>query len=233
MEQIQLKYNTSSTVNLDVLAVRGAAEPDQVSKFGVTHEFLNGFISEQLLGGRREISIDFQVMTPKNRRQVVDWYLDESRQLVCLASAPTVTPTLASGGSLTNGTTYYYKVCTIDVLGHSAASSEVSETASNPNLTINLAWAAVSNARCYKIYRKAAVGGTYYIYDYTTTNSYSDTGTATALRAETAPTTATAISVIVPDMLGFSWAEGTELARMLSISVRESSIFTSSAGFPV
>ena len=62
MDQAILKYNTSLTVTLDVLAVRGASEPDRVSKYpGLVFDFLDGSIAEQVKGGRREITRRFSV----------------------------------------------------------------------------------------------------------------------------------------------------------------------------
>lgn len=231
----QLKYNTSLTVNLDVLAVHGAAEPDHVSKFpGIVHEMLDGSLAEQIAGGRREMSIDFQVMTVLNRRKVVLWWLDPDRQIVCLAATPaSPNSELIAGGSLVNGTTYYYKLVAVDVIGNSIASSEVSGTATVVYGSIRLTCTAVVNARCYKIYRKVSVGGTYQLFDYATTNSYTDDGTVTALRNETPPTATSVISVITTNDLEFAWAYETELARMLHLELREASIFLSASGFPI
>jgi hypothetical protein len=231
-------YTATRAISLDVLAVHGASEPDRLSKFGVTHELLDGSLAEQIAGGRREISIDFQTMTVLQRRKVVDWWLDPDRELRSLATIGTVSvATGGAGGSLTGGVTYYYRVCAIDVIGHSERSNEVSREAGaggeEPNLQIRISWAAVSGARGYKIYRKVAVGGTYYLYDYTTDVTYLDSGTVTAYRVETAPAAASHIHVISTNELEFTWAFETELARMLTLELREASIFTAAAGFPV
>jgi hypothetical protein len=231
-------YTTTRAITLDVLAVHGASEPDHVSKFGVTHEMLDGSLAEQIAGGRRDMSIDFHVMTALQRRQVVDWWLDPARELRSLATIGTVTiATGGAGGSLTGGTTYYYRVCAIDVIGHSALSNEVSREAGaggeEPNLQIRISWTAVAGARGYKVYRKAAVGGTYYLYDYTTDVTYLDSGTITAYRVETAPAAASHIHVITTNELEFTWGFETELNRLLHLELREASIFTAAAGFPV
>jgi hypothetical protein len=236
MDQAQLKYNTSVTVNLNVLAVHGASEPDRVSKFGVVHEMLDGSISEQIAGGRRAISIDFAVMTTLDRRKVVKWFLDPDRQIVCLMTAPTVTGTISAGGTLTGGVTHHYKVCAIDVIGHGAASAafeiEVGPGGSESLLTVNLAWAAIANARSYAIYRSVDNEATYDLIDYSETNSYTDAGTAIYVDGATVPSAATHIHVITTNELDFSWGNDTEVVRLLNVDLREASIFTMTDGFP-
>lgn len=238
-DQVQLKYQTSKTVTLDILAVRGAAEPDSVSLFpAVLHEMLDGSLAQQIAGGRRNVEVSFQVMSGADRRKVVDWWLDPDRQIVCLASAPTITAnTPIVGGSLTQGVVYYYKVCTIDMVGHSTASNESSQEAgpggSETNRTIPVTWPTVANARSYKIYRKAGVGGTYKLLDYTPTNSYTDNGSVTPLRDENPPASASTINVVTEESLEFMWGHGTELARLLTLRLRERTIFLSTDGFPI
>jgi len=111
-------YTTTRAITLDVLAVHGASEPDRLSKFGVTHELLDGSLAEQIAGGRREISIDFNTMSTLQRRQVVDWWLNPDREIRSLAGTlqnPDVE--LITGGALTQGETYYFKVSAVDVIG--------------------------------------------------------------------------------------------------------------------
>lgn len=85
-------------------------------------------------------------------------------------TAPTgPSATLASGGSLTNSQAYYYKVTATGpagAIGPTVASStnesmpslEVTATASNPNLSIIVAWTAVQGATGYKVYRGTSAG---------------------------------------------------------------------------
>lgn len=229
-------YTATRAITLNVLRVYGASEPDRLEKFGVTHEMLDGSISEQIAGGRRDITIDFFVMTALQRRQVVDWWLDPLRQVRSIAGTPVVTAgNLIEGGALTPGTTYYYRVCALDVIGHSIGSTAVSKEAgpggSETALTIPLTWPAVTGARRYKIYRSADAEATYDLIDYSETNSYTDAGTAIYMADVTVPSAVAAISVITTNELQFLWANETELARLLTLELREASIFTAANAF--
>ena len=225
-------------VDLDVLSVRGSSEPDSISKFpGIVHEMLDGSLSEQIAGGRRNIVVEFQTMTAAQRRKVILWWLDPARQIRTTNVAdPGVTGlnvTGSAGGSLTNGVAYYYRVAALDTIGESIGSEPDDATASGANLSMSLAWGAVTGARRYKIYRKIAVGGTYYLHDYSETNSYIDDGSQTSVKVASALATESRISVISSNELSYEWAHETEIARILTLEVREASIFLSASGFPV
>jgi hypothetical protein len=231
--QLHTTLITGHVFTLDVLKVYGASEPDKVSKFGVTHEMLDGSITEQIAGGRRDMTIEFQVMSLLNRRNLVKWWLDPDRLLQSLIAAPTLEAiTATSGGGMTNGVTYSYKVVAVDVIGHGPASNEVSVAISNPNNTVPLNWNAITTARYYKIYRKNAgeLGGAYGFLDYSLTNSYTDAN-AIAEIAGTVPSANASISVITEGELVFDWGHETELARMLTLPLRDASIFTATNGF--
>ncbi|HET9174671.1 MAG TPA: hypothetical protein VFN56_05355 [Candidatus Saccharimonadales bacterium] len=94
----------------------------------------------------------------------------------------TATGTTPASATLSNNTTYYYKITALDSQGgESTASSEVSQ-ASGPtsNQAISLAWTPVSGARSYRIYRGTSSGAenTYFtstrpsFIDYNTASSY-------------------------------------------------------------
>jgi len=103
--------------------------------------------------------------------------------------APTVNASLNGGGTLTIGTPYYYVVTSVDEVGETLASSEVTKTPAVVNgvnqQAIRLTWPSISGAISYNIYRSTTSG------TYTTpalvTNviyaDYTDTGTAVATGA--------------------------------------------------
>ena len=97
--------------------------------------------------------------------------------------APTgLAASLAAGGSLSSGTTYYYKVTAIDgVGGETTVSNEVNATPSGGNLSVALTWTAVTNAYRYNVYRGTSSGSEILLAGTglpTTTNSFTDTGFA-------------------------------------------------------
>jgi hypothetical protein len=232
------KLPSPYTFNLDVLAVHGASEPDHISKFpGIVHEFLDGSLAEQIAGGRRNISMDFQVMTSANMRRVVLWWLDPLRTIKTLVGTPgSTTVNSHAGGSLANGT-YYYEIRAIDVIGGGITTALGSnDTAGGGDQEMNISWAAVTGARSYAIYRKKDAGH-WFLLDYAIGVSYTDDGTATPLKdlggAVNPPSAVDSISVITTNDLEFKWMFDTELARMLSLELREASIFTATQQFPV
>lgn len=106
-----------------------------------------------------------------------------------------VTTTAYTDTGLTNGTTYYYTVASVNSLGTSAHSTEASAqpaisgtvpalptglTASPGNDQVGLAWAASAGATSYNVYRGAASGGenSTPIATGVTQASYTDTGLA-------------------------------------------------------
>ena len=118
---------------------------------------------------------------------------------------------LAAGGSLTVGTTYYYKITALDGVGETAGSVEVSATPTTGNQTINLSWTSSTAATSYNVYR-TTTSGSYGATSYLTTvntNSASDTG-GTALTSGTPPTVTTAYVAKVTAS-GNSWFNGGSL----------------------
>lgn len=96
--------------------------------------------------------------------------------------------TLTSGGSLTDGTPYYYVITAFNNNGETPKSNEKTVTPSGANQTAVLSWAQINGATGYKVYRSTTSG------TYTTpalvatissgsTLTYNDTGTATTTGA--------------------------------------------------
>lgn len=230
-DQAKLVYATGD-VTLQVLRVYGASEPDKLSKFpGIIHEMLDGSLSEQIAGGRREIKIDFQTMSAVERRKVVKWWLDSTRTIYCVMAKPgaPVNSVLASGTGLPVDT-YKYRLVVVDVIGQSEASDELTVVVSDADYGIApITWTAVSDARMYKLYRKKG-GDDEKLILYTMATSFTDDYTAEEI-AETHPTACSHIHVVTSNDLEFQWGFDTELNRLLTLELREASIFTSD--FPV
>lgn len=106
-------------------------------------------------------------------------------------SAPTVGSTsTTSGGSLTSGTTYYYKVTAFNWFGETTASSEVSATPSGSNLSVVIPWSSLTGISGltglggyfagFRIYRGTATGSENVLVASVanTATSYTDTGAA-------------------------------------------------------
>ena len=77
---------------------------------------------------------------------------------------PTISAALATGGTLTVATTYYYKVTSTNKFGETTASNEVSATPTTGNQTVQVSWTirganAWENAEGYNIYRGTSPGG--------------------------------------------------------------------------
>jgi hypothetical protein len=89
-----------------------------------------------------------------------------------------------TGGSLTNGTSYYYVVTATNSNGETTASNEQSYAATTLDPTAILTWAAVPGATGYKIYRSTSSGAygassLLHTVGSGATVTYNDTGTAT------------------------------------------------------
>jgi hypothetical protein len=109
----------------------------------------------------------------------------------------------SGSGSLTNGTTYYYKVTAIDSAAGETPFSTEAHVAATTTGTINLSWTSVCGASGYKVYRGTATNGEtgYYTTIGTTsgaftcgtsTVSFSDVGALQANTTATAPNTTAA-----------------------------------------
>ncbi|HEV2709144.1 MAG TPA: hypothetical protein VGU67_02925 [Edaphobacter sp.] len=105
-----------------------------------------------------------------------------------LVAPGTVTPTPSTtGGTLAAGN-YFYKVTALNAAGETTGSAEASTTTTGSTGSVALAWAAVSGATSYRVYRGTAAGAESVFYT-TGTNSYTDTNAAST--AGTVPTTNT------------------------------------------
>jgi hypothetical protein len=108
-----------------------------------------------------------------------------------------LTATPAAGGALTTGTTYYYKIVTVDSVGQATSnqSSEVSATASGSNLSITLSWTNAWMPSAYNIYRGVSAGSESFL---TTVNapisSWTDAGALTTISGLSPPAFATGYS---------------------------------------
>lgn len=70
-----------------------------------------------------------------------------------------LTATPSTGGSLTSGQQYFYKVTAIDgVGGETLGSTEANATPSGGNLSVTLVWNVVPNAVGYNVYRSTTTG---------------------------------------------------------------------------
>jgi hypothetical protein len=240
MNQVRLTYTpiggSSTDLDIDVIAVHGAAEPDALELFpGIKHAFLDGSLSEQIAGARRNIEIDFgPKVSAANRRNLVNFWLSASKTLTCLCATPGGFSIIMLGdqGSLDASIVYYYKITAIDAIGESIASTEQTATTNTTDKAARLSWTAVANARCYKIYRKRSTGS-YKLLDYTTGTLYNDMGTASesGLVVATPPAGSSTISVVNgAGQFSVAWLGDTELGRDVKMPLVESSIFQS---FPV
>jgi hypothetical protein len=111
-----------------------------------------------------------------------NWSAGWIPQGACSAPVQSV-PSAASGGSLSNGTTYYWVITAINANGETTASNERNLAITSPNLTAVLSWAQVSGATGYKIYRSTSTGSYGATSLVTTISSgstltYNDTGAA-------------------------------------------------------
>ena len=242
MDYAKLVYGASS-VTLQVLKVYGLSEPDRVSKFhGIVHEMLDGTLAEQVAGGRRNIKIDFQTMTPAQRRKVVKWWLNTPQVVESVMTQLTIGVGAAEpGGSLPASKTIRYSARALDVIGGGQCATPANSGTTGSDNTVPVTITAISGARQYAIYRRNVTdGGNWLLIDYTTSLQDRDDGSITDADAvqdlgstsdAILPAAADSINMIVPDDLVFQWGSDTELNRLLTIDGREASIFTTD--FPV
>lgn len=151
-------------------------------------------------------------------------------------TAPVAIATLGgSGGSLTNGTEYYYKVTALNQNGESLPSTEVHATASTPDLQIVLTWAAIPGAIGYNVYRTTSSGtysGSHFLTAAGNVLTYTDTG-GVALTAGSPPGSSTAVGDDV-------YIRGTGVSILYSLnqstltlnSLTQDSTFTGQIGLP-
>lgn len=117
-----------------------------------------------------------------NSLSVATWTQIYSANLVIFVTAPTgLAAVLASGGSLTASTTYYYKITGTGGTQETGGSSEVNATPSGGNLSIKLTWSKLQGATGYKIYRGTVSGSENLLVQTITSGStltWTDTGVA-------------------------------------------------------
>lgn len=121
-----------------------------------------------------------------------NWSLGYYPEMEIAAPPVQAAASAIAGGSLANGTTYYWVITAFNHNGQTAKSNEQSLAITNPNNTATLSWAAVTGATGYKIYRSTSAGTYGATTLVTTINSgatvtYNDTGAA--LSAGTPPAT--------------------------------------------
>jgi hypothetical protein len=143
------------------------------------------------------------------------------RQILALQNAPVgsltpptgLTATLASGGTLPVGDTFYYVVTSIDGAGgESIASSEASQTTTSGNQTINLAWTAIPGAVSYNVYRATSSGNEVLLAGSglpATVTGYSDNGSATVVSSGYTITRASAVGSRYPNPSGGGYSYNT------------------------
>lgn len=124
---------------------------------------------------------------------VATWNQAFEQIYTLFTSAPSgLTATLASGGSLTAGTTYFYKVTAVGYNGFSStnetsgSNEPAGVAATSGNQTINLSWTALPGAVSYNIYRGTATGAENVLVGNTTLTTFTDNGTA-ATTSQTPP----------------------------------------------
>jgi hypothetical protein len=94
-----------------------------------------------------------------------------------LTAPGTVTPTGSTTGGTLAANTYFYKVTATLGAGETAGSTEATVTTTGATSSVALAWAAITGATGYKVYRGTAAGAES-LYFTTATNSFNDVGGA-------------------------------------------------------
>lgn len=94
-------------------------------------------------------------------------------------AAPTAnTPTTATTGGTLPAATYYYVVTTLNALGETTASNEVSVTTTGTTSANTITWSAVTGATGYRVYRGTATGTENVYYAVGAVTTLTDTGAA-------------------------------------------------------
>jgi len=126
--------------------------------------------------------------------------IDDSQTI---AAPGTVTPTGSTTGGTLAAATYKYEVTALTAKGETTVSPEASVTTTGTTSSVGLAWAAVTGAIGYNVYRGTGAGLENVQY-FTATNSFTDTGAAGT--ADVPPSTNTAFVVSDPQVPGGSKA---------------------------
>jgi hypothetical protein len=112
-----------------------------------------------------------------------------------VAAAPVQANAVAhSGGTLSNGTTYFWVVTAINDVGETTASNEKSLAITTPNLSATISWAAATNATGYNIYRGTTTGAENALVGSVAAGvlTFLDTGSAGTVQSPPVSNTATA-----------------------------------------
>lgn len=242
MQQARLNFTpyggSAMTLDVGLHIPRGMAEPDEVEMFpDVLHEMLDGSLARQIIGGRRNFEIVLAITYDAlDRRKLTAWFLDEDATISCLAAAPTTFAGAIGGptGSLVDSSTYLYKAATIDAVGYSAASAQVTWNVSDvDHKTAILTWDAMTNGRLYKIFRKKD-SEAWKVLQYSTTNRYVDDGTVTPWISEDPPAAADVISYVQESSKMVSVFEnGFQGSRRYSFRLKEAALMPGRNVFPV
>ncbi len=144
--------------------------------------------------GNAQISLSWGAVSGATSYKV---YRDTSSSgaFTTVACSPNPTATSCTAGSLTNGTSYYFKVSAVNACtegSKSAASSGISPTsctassapatpsaptAANTGVgSVQVSWTAVTGATGYTVYRSTTSGGTYTSVGTATSTSFINTG---------------------------------------------------------
>jgi hypothetical protein len=122
-----------------------------------------------------------------------------------LTAPGTVTPTGSTTGGTLAAAAYFYKVTAVGGGGETAGSPEATVTTTGSTSSVALAWAAITGATGYKVYRGTAAGAES-VYFTTVANSFNDVGGAGT--AGTVPTSGAGTlfgEVIDPDFQRGEW----------------------------
>lgn len=164
------------TLDVELFNFRGMSEVDDVEQFpDLKHVMMDGSLAREVAGGRRNFDLVIRVLDdPATSRKLFAWFLDTAGTLTSLAATPTTLAAAAATGSITG--TGHYIVTNVDAVGESALPTEVSRAMVGAGT--KLTWDAMAGSHFYKIYRQMD-SGPWFVLDYSTTNSYTDSGAVT------------------------------------------------------
>jgi hypothetical protein len=144
--------------------------------------------------------------------------------------------TASTGGTLSSGTTYFYKITALDgVGGETTASNEVSATPSGGNLSVTLVWNVVPNAFGYNIYRATSSGAEVLVIGtkfpalqpnpLTATVTFIDDGSGSVAPLTFTITTATRLSTNTNQIFLTTQPPSTILNQLATVSGNSGSVF--------
>jgi hypothetical protein len=215
------------TLDVGLHIPKGMGEPDEVEMFpDLKHVMVDGSLARDIIGGRRNFEIVLVVITnPADKRKLVPWFLDPAAQLIGLAGTPgSLTSLLVAGGGLDAGSTFLYRVASIDAVADGIAAAQVSETTDFARQTISLTWNPVTNNRVYKIFRKKDAEA-WKVLDYTTALSYTDDGSIDPWIVESPRDAAAAIDYVQENTkMVATWLNGFRGSPQYSFRLNEATL---------